>query len=115
MSATLAPAIDRDKRRAAITRALDRAQAQAALGNVPTLIESEFDGSAIRETWIVRSRTERRLYDVFLLHNTIGVATLCPCAATGPCWHRAAARLAHQDAIPSQNVAGIRFRARRPA
>ena len=82
-------------------RAMDKAHDQARAGNLPTLTETSFDGTAIRETWNVHSRTGQNVYAVSLTHSRAGIATECSCPAAGACWHRAAARLAHQDAIPS--------------
>lgn len=97
---------------ASIARALDRAQAQAALGNLPTLTETSFDGTAIRETWNVTSRHGRGVYAVSLTQTAEATRTTCTCPATGPCWHRAAARLASAGTIASHNQAGYRIRPR---
>lgn len=97
-------------------RAMDKATVQAKLGNLPALIGATFDGQVIDECWRVPSRSSAGLdHYVALTHDQAGITTTCDCAAwiSGRCcWHRAAARLAHQDAIASQNTIGYRIRPR---
>ena len=99
--------------RTQINRAYDRAHDQARAGNTPTLTATRFDGTAIHETWLVTSRThDGRTYRVELSHDQTGIETMCDCQAAERgdcCWHRGAARLAHQKAIASRNEAGKRF------
>lgn len=102
----------RQRQQETIDRAYGRARQQAEAGNVPTLTECSFDGQAIRETWIVASRSQRGRYAVSLVHDRISIVTECSCPAPGICWHRAAARLAHTDQITSANTTGIRIRPR---
>lgn len=93
----------RDARQAAIERARAKAVEQASCGNVPTLLRSRFDGAAIVELWSLGSRTTGgRVYLVDLRHDAAGVTTCCDCAASDAdrlCWHRASARMAHNDEI----------------
>lgn len=100
--------------RTSINRALDKAHDQARAGNVPTLTAAELLRDSIHETWRVLSRTTDGVaYTVDLLHTRDGIETLCDClAATAGrcCWHRGAARLAHEDAITSRNTTGYRIR-----
>jgi hypothetical protein len=95
-------------------RSLDKAHDQARAGNLPTLTMTELLPDAIHETWSVPSRTESTTrYTVDLLHTRDGIETLCECpAATAGrcCWHRGAARLAHERAIASRNTTGYRIR-----
>lgn len=106
----------RERQQQARNRALDRAQAQAHLGNLPTLIATRFDGTAIHETWRVMSRTYAGVaYTVELSHDRTGIETLCQCPAAERgliCWHRGLARLAHTDAIACRNEAGMKIRPR---
>jgi erythromycin esterase-like protein len=115
MAATLAPT---DRRAATIARATAKAHEQARAGNLPTLLRSRFDGEAITELWSIGSRTTGgAVYIVDLRHDADGVTTYCECEAQHAgrvCWHRAAARLAHADAIRSHRAPGVvRFRPRR--
>lgn len=100
--------------RTSINRSLDKAHDQARAGNVPTLVAAELLPDAIHETWTVTSRTDgRTIYTVDLLHSRAGIETLCDCPAAVAgrcCWHRGAARLAHQDAIASRNAGVTRYR-----
>lgn len=106
----------RDQINRALDRAHDQARDQARAGNTPTLVRSELLPDAIHETWHVGCRTTSGLtYTVDLLHSAAGIVTQCDCPAAAAgrcCWHRGAARLAHQDAIPSRNAAGFRYRAK---
>ena len=65
-----------------------------------------------RETWNVTSRSGNGTYAVSLTRAADGIRTSCTCPATGVCHHRAQARLAHIDAIPSRNEATCRIRPR---
>ena len=105
----------RERQQGAINRAMDKAHDQARAGSRPVLTETSFDGAAIRETWNVASRSGHVTYAVSLTRTADAIRTECSCPATGICWHRAAARLAHQDAISSRNLAGVRIRPRRSA
>ena len=102
----------RERQQQAILRAMDRAHDAARAGSVPVLTETSFDGRAIRETWNVESRSGNGVYAVSLTRAADGIRTVCTCPATGVCHHRAQARLAHADAIPSRNEATCRIRPR---
>jgi hypothetical protein len=100
--------------RTSINRSLDKAHDQARAGNLPTLVAAELLRDSIHETWRVLSRTTDGVaYTVDLLHGRAGIETQCDCPAAAAerlCWHRGAARLAHQDAITSRNLTGYRIR-----
>jgi hypothetical protein len=80
-----------------IDRAYAKALEMARVGNVPTAISARAWSNGItRWRYSVASRTTGGavwLVDLTDTHGTL--ATACDCPATGVCWHRASARLAH--------------------
>lgn len=80
-----------------IDRAYSKALEQARTGNVPTAITARAWSNGItRWRYSVASRTTGGavwLVDLTDTHGTL--VTACDCPATGICWHRASARLAH--------------------
>jgi len=100
----------RTREQAARERAQAKAFEQARAGNLPTLLRQQFTGDALRELWSVGSRTQGgTVYLIDLCHDAAGVETLCDCPAEAVCWHRAACRLAHADALPFHNTQGWRM------
>ena len=104
--------------RQAMNNALNRAYAQAKLGNLPALVATEILPDALREQYRVASRTiDGQVYLVDLMVDRRGViSTHCECQAALAgkcCFHRGLARLAHCDAIPLVNEVGYRLRPRR--
>lgn len=98
-------------------RALARAHEMSLAGVRPMLLRTWFTGAAIREVWSVPSkRPGGPLYLVHLTHTADATALACDCEAAQfgrPCWHAAAAELAHTDAIPVDVAVLYRFRPKR--
>jgi len=111
----VANASDATRRRQSQNAATDRATIHARLGNTPVLVATELLRDALREQYQVRSRAiTGQVYHVDLLVDRAGVVTTtCDCLAGSTdrcCWHRAAARLCHHDAIAFPSVIAYRLR-----
>lgn len=116
LTAPAVPQPQRTREESARERAQAKAFEQARAGNLPTLLRQQFTGDAIRELWSVGSRTQGgTVYLIDLCHDAAGVETLCDCPAEAVCWHRAAVRLAHADALPFHNTQGWRMTPKTPA
>jgi len=97
-----------------IQRAYERARDHVRRGVVPTLIETTLEADCLRERWVMPSATRDNLsWVVELRRDMQGIATECKCEAAQKqliCWHRALARLAHLDVVPSQVATPTRYR-----
>lgn len=106
-----------ERRQQSINRCMDRSLDQAREGNLPVLAGTSFDGAAIYETWLVKSRSGKGEYTVNLTHTDTFAFTECTCPAASVgalCWHRAHARHAHTDAIAYTIRTWGRIRRRQP-
>jgi hypothetical protein len=92
---------------ARIDRAFAKALEQARVGNLPTAITARaWSNGVTRWRYSVASRTtggDVWLVDLTDTHGTL--TTACDCPATGVCWHRAAARLAHTGTLTPHRTA----------
>lgn len=97
-----------------IQRAYERARDHVRRGVVPVLIDTTLEAERLTERWVMPSATRDNLsWVVELQRDEKGIATSCKCEAAQKqliCWHRALARLAHLDVVPSKNSCPVRYR-----
>jgi hypothetical protein len=95
-----------------IDRAYAKAHEQARAGNLPAVLHARAWSNGItRWRYSVASRiTAGTVYLVDLTDDHGQLFTACDCPSVGPCWHRAAVRLAHTGQLTAYRTGSLRQR-----